>query len=113
MTAAASAASRQWARPVRMTPRNDRSVPPRRSELYGRAFSHRWTFSGVFSRSINRRSRGVNSSREGVPELIEHLGGRPVTAVVDTGNTPVRVDDRGPKIVGNGPILFVNDIDPK
>ena len=55
-TAAASAASRQCAVPSRTTLRNERSVSPARSQLYGSERSQRCTARGERSRSTSARS---------------------------------------------------------
>src|SRR5688572_9692785 len=110
MTAAASAASRQCAVPVRTTPRNDRSVSPPSSWLYGRSFSQPWTADGVRRRAITRRSAAVNGRRGGSTasvrgrgdrcEVCNEVGRLPVVAGMNGHEAAIRIDDRGPQIVG-------------
>src|SRR6187431_2365922 len=76
ITAAASAASRQCAVPWRTTPRKLRSVSPLVSALYGSAFSHRCTDTGVRSRSTSRRSVAVSGSGGGGTRSVRGSGGR-------------------------------------
>src|SRR5688572_25055863 len=111
MTAAENAASRQWAVPVRTTPRNVRSVSPPFSTLYGSAFSHACTALGVRRRAISRRSAAVNGSAGGcagsVPgsgsrfEVGNELRRRPVIAAVGRHQFSFGVDDGGAEVVGD------------
>src|SRR5687768_1612457 len=109
MTAAESAASRQCAVPWRTTPRNDRSVSPPFSWLYGRSFSQSWTAAGVRSRAITRRSAAVNGRRGGTAgsvrgsgrrfEVGNEIGRRPVVAGTDFHHPSIRVNDGGAEVV--------------
>src|SRR5688500_12766319 len=109
IAAAASAASRQWAVPVRTTPRKLRSGPPPRSALYGSALSHRLTASGVRRRSMTRRSAVVNTSAGGTAgsvagsrnrfEIGNEFGRRPGVARVHRDEPAVGGDDRRAQVV--------------
>src|SRR5688500_5814152 len=111
MTAAESAASRQWAVPVRTTPRNVRSVSPPFSTLYGRALSHACTAFGVRRRAISRRSAAVNGLAGGSAgsargsgsgfEVGNELRRRPVIAAVRRHQPAFGVDDGGAEIMSD------------
>src|SRR5687768_1450904 len=123
MTAAESAASRQCAVPWRTTPRNDLSVSPPFSWLYGRSFSQSWTAAGVRSRAITRRSAAVNGRRGGTTgsvrgsgrrfEVGNEIGRRPVVAGMDFHHPSFGVDDGGSEVVrevcATAEILFRKD----
>src|SRR5688572_11495605 len=123
MTAAESAASRQWAVPVRTTPRNVLSVSPFFSVLYGSAFSHACTAAGVRRRAITRRSATVNASGGGSAGSVRGSGGRgevrdelrrrPVIPGVQRNEPPVGTDDGGNQIVGDvgGTLWIPLDVD--
>src|SRR5688572_27931208 len=134
MTAAESAASRQCAVPRRTTPRNDLSVSPPFSWLYGRLLSQSWTAAGVRRRAITRCSAAVNGSRGGTAgsyrgrwrrlEVGNEIGLRPDVAGVDSDHASIGVDNAGayvlrvicagseippriePDLVGASPCIF-------
>src|SRR5688500_15512084 len=109
MTATDSAASRQWAVPVRTTRRNVRSVSPPFSTLYGRALSQACTAFGVRSLAISRRSAAVNGTAGGSAgsargsgsrfEVGNELRRRPVIAAVHRHQPAFGVDDGGAEVM--------------
>src|SRR5688500_12150672 len=109
MTAAESAASRQCAVPAATTPRNDRSVSPRVSWLYGSAFSQCWTAAGVRKRATSRRSAGVNGRRGGSTASVRGSGDRfevgnevgwfPVVSRIGLHEPALGIDHHGPQVV--------------